>query len=66
MKPCARRVLLVMNPNAHRELAFLWFLRGFAASGRGFNGEIFDVEKHPALNSLLLSFFRGTYDKEHP
>lgn len=58
--------LLVMSPRARRALARHWFLRGFAASGRGFNGETFDRERHPALESLLVSFFEGVYDGLNP
>lgn len=65
-RPSAPRTLLVMSPGAHRALAREWFLRGFSASGRGFNGDNFDREKYPALESLLSAYFDGVYDGQDP
>ena len=53
--------LFTMNSVALRALAAQWFMRGFAHSGRGFNGETFDLSKHPALESLLMSEFERVY-----
>lgn len=61
--PITRR-LVTLNPAAHQALARKWFLRGFAASGKGFNGEVFDREKHPAIESLLIAHFEQIYKQE--
>ena len=57
------RKLITMTPAAHRALVIKSAIAGFCASGRGFNGEIFDREKHPALESLLTTHFETLYDK---
>lgn len=36
---------------------------GFAASGLGFNGESFDVDKYPAVKSILEQFFNLRYEE---
>ena len=57
---------MTMNPLAVKLLAREWFLAGFAASGRGFNGELLPVEQWPALESILSSEFeRIWYGQEH-
>ena len=57
------RKLLTLTPAAHRTLVINAALAGFCASGRGFNGEILDREKHPSLESLLRTHFESLYDK---
>ena len=58
------RRLLTMSPIAQKLLARRWFLRGFAASGRGFHGEIYNPKKHPALTSLLCAEFDRIWKQE--
>lgn len=53
-----------MSAESHKALALKWALIGFACSGRGFNGDNYDREKHPALEGLLLSYFDGVYGTE--
>ena len=53
----ARSVAVVMTSAARRAFAEAWFLAGFAASGRGFHGETYDVARYPALRELLVTEF---------
>lgn len=62
--PRRTRVLLVMPPAAHRAMAIRWAKIGFAASGRGFNGETAPGQKYPAADSSLDAYFGSIYDKE--
>ena len=54
---------LVMSPAAHIAMAIRWALIGFAASGRGFNGDNYDREKYPSVESMLVDYFEGLYDR---
>ena len=42
---------------ARRAHAEYWWLKGFAASGRGFHGETYDATRYPALRSILITEF---------
>ena len=53
-----------MTPAARRALAAKWFLIGFSNSGRGFNGDNYDPQKHPALESILLAEFDRVYEQD--
>jgi hypothetical protein len=53
-----------MSSASHRALAIKWALLGFAASGKGFHGEVYDREKYPAVEGMLLVHFDRLYDQE--
>lgn len=56
-----RRVSVVMTYAARRGFAEYWWLKGFAASGKGFHGETYDTARHPALTALLVSEFERSW-----
>jgi hypothetical protein len=53
----AHSIAVVMSAAGRRAFAEAWFLAGFAASGRGFHGETYDVARYPALRELLITEF---------
>lgn len=55
--------LTTMSPKARRAFAIKCALAGFAASGRGFNGETYDREKHPSVTTMLTTHFERLYDE---
>lgn len=62
--PKARRAVQVnMSPAGLRAHAKKWMFAGFAASGRGLNGETMPPEKYPALRSILDAYFDNIYDE---
>ena len=63
MAPPTRTLNTLMTPAARRALAVKWALAGFAASGKGFNGECYDREKYPAVESMLIAHFEKLYDE---
>ncbi len=62
----ARRISVLMTWAARRAFAEAWWLRGFAASGRGFHGETYDTARYPALTALLVSEFERVWSDLHP
>lgn len=59
----ARAVSVLMTPAMRRAFAIKCALAGFAASGKGFNGETYDREKHPGITSMLITHFEALYDE---
>lgn len=57
-----RPVSVLMTPAARKALVIKAALAGFAASGKGFNGETYDREKHPAVTSMLEAHFEKLYE----
>lgn len=55
-----------MGRAARRALAWHWFARGFSMSGVIFNGETYDLSKHPKLEALLRAEFDRRIDEELP
>lgn len=66
-KPSARAVvkrqLFTLSPAAHKALVIKSALAGFAASGKGFNGAVYDREKYPRVESMLIAYFERLYDE---
>lgn len=58
--------LVLMGRAARRALAWHWFARGFSMSGVIFNGETYDLSKHPKLEALLRAEFDRRIDEELP
>lgn len=54
-----------MTYAARRAFAEYWWLRGFAASGKGFHGETYDTEKHPAITAILVTEFARLWSELH-
>lgn len=57
------RHLVQMGRTALRALALEWFVRGFVASGVGFNGETYDETKWPQMRSLLEAEFERMWSR---
>lgn len=57
-------VTVNMSPPALRVFAKKWMLAGFAASGRGMNGDTMSVTRHRALASILDSYFDKIYAED--
>lgn len=60
------RHLVILGRAAIRAVAWHWFVRGFALSGVIFNGETYDLSKHPALEALLRKEFDRLDGEEQP
>lgn len=60
-----RRVSFLMTFAARRAFAEYWWLRGFAASGKGFHGETYDRERHPAITAILVTEFARLWSELH-
>lgn len=58
-----RSVAVLMTPAMRRAYAIKCALAGFTASGRGFNGELFDREKYPSIETMLITHFEKLYDE---
>jgi hypothetical protein len=54
-----------MTPAAVRALSQYWYLKGFAESGRGFHGEIYDTVKYPSVKSILVTAWRKAWHRRH-
>jgi hypothetical protein len=62
----AARASVIMSYAARKNYAEFWWLRGFAASGRGFHGETYDTTRYPALVALLVTEFLRAWEELHP
>ncbi len=63
MPPKVKRQLFTLSPAGHKALVIRAALAGFAASGKGFNGENFDREKYPRIEEMLIRHFERLYDE---
>jgi hypothetical protein len=57
-----KRQLFTLSPAGHKALVVRAAIAGFAASGKGFNGENYDREKYPRIEALLRAHFERLYD----